>query len=273
MVFKRLRKVALEIIGIILSLIILIPFYMTVINSLKTTAEAGVPNLSFPKEFMWENYIEVFERAKIGLAFFNSATISFVTVALIIVIGAPVAFVIQRRQSKVSKLVVSLLLMGLMITPSIVPLVYLLNTLGLTGSKIGVILVYIGFFSPISVFLMHEYLKGLPVELDEAAVMDGCSPIRLFFQIIFPMMLPIISTVAIFNFIMVWNDFMMPLYFLSGGDNITLPLTIYLFQGQFGSQWNFVFANVVIITLPVLVVYLFAQRYIISGMASGAVKG
>ncbi|WP_163538071.1 carbohydrate ABC transporter permease [Gracilibacillus sp. YIM 98692] len=270
---KKIKKLLLEVFGLSLSLIILIPFYITIVNSLKTTAEAAVPDLSLPKEILWSNYIEVFERARVGLAFLNSSTITFISVALIILLGAPVAFVIQRNKSKLSKAVLGLLLIGLMITPSIVPLVYVLETLQLTGTKIGVILIYIGLFSPISVFLMHEYLKGLPTELDEAALMDGCGPLRLFYQIIFPMMLPIIATVSIFSFIMVWNDFMMPIYFLSGSDNITLPLTIYFFQGQYSSQWNFIFANVVIVTLPVLLVYLFAQRYIIDGMASGAVKG
>jgi raffinose/stachyose/melibiose transport system permease protein len=273
MVSRKFNKILLEIFGVLLSLIILIPFYITVVNSLKTTADAAIPNLSFPKEFLWSNYIEVLERAKIGLAFFNSTTITFISVAFIILLGAPVAFIIQRNKSKMSKVILSLLLMGLIITPSIVPLVYVLETLNLTGTKLGVILIYIGFFSPISIFLMHEYLKGLPLEIDEAAIVDGCGPLRLFFQIIFPMMLPIIATVCIFNFIMVWNDFMMPVYFLSGSSNITLPLTIYFFQGQYNSQWNFIFANVVIVTLPVMIVYLFAQKYIIAGMTSGAVKG
>ncbi|MBU7591282.1 carbohydrate ABC transporter permease [Metabacillus halosaccharovorans] len=273
MASRKINKYLLEVLGILLSFIILIPFYMTIVNSLKTTAEASIPTLKLPSEFRWDNYTEVIEKANIGLAFLNSATITFISVGLIILLGAPVAFVLQRNKSKLSKIILTLLLIGLMITPSIVPLVYVLNSLGLTGSKLGVILIYIGLFSPISVYLMHEYLKGLPTELDEAAIMDGCGPLRLFFQIIFPMMLPIIATISIFNFIMVWNDFMMPIYFLSGSNNITLPLTIYFFQGQYNSQWNFIFANVVIVTLPVLIVYLFAQRYIIAGMTSGAVKG
>ncbi|MFD2215671.1 carbohydrate ABC transporter permease [Metabacillus endolithicus] len=273
MVSNKINKVMLELLGILLCFIILIPFYITIVNSLKSTAEAAVPNLRLPSEFHWENYIEVIKIANVGLAFLNSATITFISVGLIILLGAPVAFILQRNKSRLSKLILSLLLIGLMITPSIVPLVYVLNSLNLTGSKLGVILIYIGFFSPISVYLMHEYLKGLPAELDEAAIMDGCGPLRLFFQIIFPMMLPILATVSIFNFIMVWNDFMMPIYFLSGSNNITLPLTIYFFQGQYNSQWNFIFANVVIVTLPVLVVYLFAQKYIIAGMTSGAIKG
>src|SRR5690625_91658 len=270
---NKYKKFLIEIIAVLISLIILIPFYMTVVNSLKSTAESATLGLSLPKIFYWENYVEVFERGRIGIAFINSTTITFGSVLLIILLGAPVAFILQRNKSKISSYILIFLLLGLIITPSIVLLVFVLVMINLTGTKIGVIFVYTAIFSPISIYLMYEYLKGLPTELDEAAIVDGCGPVRLFYQVVFPLMLPIISTVSIFCFIMVWNDFIMPMYFLSGGDNITLPLTIYFFHGQYNSQWKYIFANVVIVTLPLLIVYLFAQKYIIAGMASGAVKG
>ncbi len=256
-----------------MSLLILVPFYLIFINSLKSPAEASELGLAFPSKLEWSNYSKVFEVADLPLAFTNSIVLTFSSVAIILISAAMAAFVIQRRKDGWSAALNVLVMLGLVVPPAIVPLYKVLSFFHLNGTILGVVLINGATRSPLSVFLANQFLKSISKEIDEAAIIDGCGKYKLFFRIVLPLMGPIMVTLFIFNSTFVWNDFMYVLYFLSSGKQMTLPLTMYLFTGQFGSMWNLVFANILIISAPLLIIYFFAQRFIIAGMTAGAIKG
>ncbi len=256
-----------------MSLLILVPFYLIFINSLKSPAEASELGLAFPSKLEWSNYSKVFEVADLPLAFTNSIVLTFSSVAIILISAAMAAFVIQRRKDGWSAALNVLVILGLVVPPAIVPLYKVLSFFHLNGTILGVVLINVATRSPLSVFLANQFLKSISKEIDEAAIIDGCGKYKLFFRIVLPLMGPIMVTLFIFNSTFVWNDFMYVLYFLSSGKQMTLPLTMYLFTGQFGSMWNLVFANILIISAPLLIIYFFAQRFIIAGMTAGAIKG
>lgn len=266
-------QIVLTVALLALSMTVIVPLYLLVINSLKTPAEANKLELSLPTQLEWGNYAKVFEAANLSLAFQNSFILTFASVAIIIVAGAAAAFVLQRRRDKYTGFLNLLVMMGLVVPPAIVPLYQLLNFFDLNGTITGVVLINVAVRSPLSIFLCYQFLKSISREIDEAAIIDGCGNYKLFFRIVFPLMSPILVTVIIFNAIYVWNDFIYVLYFLSSGTKITLPLTLYLFTGQFSTQWNLVFADIVIISAPLLLIYFALQRYIIAGLTAGATKG
>jgi raffinose/stachyose/melibiose transport system permease protein len=269
----RFQQVLLQIALLLLSLVFLVPFYLLVVNSLKSPAEASVLGLNFPSTLVWSNYAKVFKMGNLLLAFKNSAIITFVSVFIIVITSAATAFVLQRRKDTISKYLNHLVLLGLVIPPAIVPLYKILSFLQINGTLTGIIMVNVAVRSPLSIYLCYQFLKSISTEIDEAAIIDGSGKYRLFFKIIFPLMSPILVTVIIFNAIYVWNDFVYVLFFLSSGTKITLPLTLYLFTGQFSTQWNLVFADIIIISLPLLAIYFAAQKFIIAGLTAGATKG
>jgi len=257
----------------VLSLMIIIPFYLIVVNSLKTPGEAAELGLAFPAKLEWSNYAKVFEVGKLSLAFTNSVILTFSSVAIILITASMTAFVIQRRKDRLSGTMNALVMLGLVVPPAIVPIYKMLSFFHLSGTILGVVLINVATRSPLSVFLFQQFLKSISKEIDEAAIIDGCGKYKLFFKIVLPLTGPIMVTLLIFNSVFVWNDFMYVLYFLSSGKQITLPLTMYLFTGQYGSMWNLVFADILIISAPLMLIYFVAQRFIIAGMTAGAVKG
>lgn len=267
------RQVLLTGALLVLSMAVIVPLYLLVVNSLKTPAEANKLALRLPDQLVWENYSKVFKAANLSLAFQNSIVLTFFSVVIIVVAGAATAFILQRRKDRYTSLLTLMVMIGLVVPPAIVPVYKVLSFLELNGTITGVILINVAVRSPLSIFLCFQFLKSISKEIDEAAIIDGCGRHRLFFHIIFPLMSPILVTVIIFNAIYVWNDFIYVLYFLSSATKITLPLTLYLFTGQFSTQWNLVFADIVIISAPLLVIYFALQRYIIAGLTAGATKG
>jgi len=269
---KSLRLLP-EIIGVLASLIVIIPFYMIVINSFKSKEEAAAMNLKLPTEWhILDNYEQMFQQGNVLIALKNSVILTVVCVLLIILLCAMTAFVLQRRKSKLSGVMSSFILLGLVIPGQIIPTYFICNYLHLT-SFIAASIVLIAANIPFGVFLYIGYYKGIPAEIDESAMLDGCGSFRLFFSIIFPLLKPITVTLFIISFMGIWNDFGTTIYFLNSSENFTLTLTIYNFFGTHSSDWNLVFANVVAISLPVILVYFCAQKQIMSGMTAGAVKG
>jgi raffinose/stachyose/melibiose transport system permease protein len=184
-----------------------------------------------------------------------------------------VGFVLQRRRNRLGSLVSALVIAGLVIPPAIVPTIYVLQGVGLFKTLIGLILVEVAFLMPFSVLIFRTFMSAIPRELDEAAIMDGATPITLFFRVILPLLRPAIVTVIVVSSVAVYNDFVNPLYFLPGNDNATVQLTLFNFQSQFSTRWNLLFMDVLLITIPPLIMFIFFQRQIVSGMTAGAVKG
>jgi raffinose/stachyose/melibiose transport system permease protein len=199
--------------------------------------------------------------------------ISTATVSLLTLLSAFSGFIIQRRKSAVTKYSFYILLTGMMIPPAIVPTYFVAKYLHLTGGYWGLCAVLFSLNFSVSVFLYVGYFKSIPTELDESAVIDGCGPYRLFFNIIFPLLKPITVTVIIIDFMAVWNDFGVSIYFLHGAEKYTMVLSTFYYFGEKSAEWNLVFANVVLTSLPVIALYFLLQKYIISGMVSGSLKG
>ena len=190
-----------------------------------------------------------------------------------VIVAAMVGFVLQRRASRINGFVNAAVLMGLIVPPAVVPTIWVLQSIGLFKTLPGLILVEITFGISFCVLLFRAFMSTVPKELDEAAIIDGCGPLRLFFQVILPLLKPTVVTVIVVQSVAVFNDFVHPLYFLPGEDNATVQLTLYNFMSQYSTQWNLLFMNILLITIPPLIVFLFFNRQIVAGMTSGAVKG
>ncbi|MBO6137347.1 MAG: carbohydrate ABC transporter permease [Lachnospiraceae bacterium] len=274
------KKKALYIFGDILGLIItvfvfIIPFYFMLANSFKTEKDANLLNMEWPSIIHLENYIEVFSKANYQLvtAFKNSLILTFFTVLGLIITGAMAGYVIQRRRDKTMGAIQWLIMLGLMIPASILPTINLLQNLHIYKTMFGMVMIEIALQTPFTVMLFRGYMASIPKELEEAARIDGCSNWQIFWYIINPLLKPIRATVIILTAVNTFNDFTNPLYFLPGAENTTVQLTLYNYKGQFKSSYNLLFADIILITVPMLIIFLIFNKKIVDGMVSGSVKG
>jgi raffinose/stachyose/melibiose transport system permease protein len=261
---------------IIIGIVFVVPFIFIFLTAAKTPAEAGLFQFTWPSQFqLIENIHEVmvFGENRMLLALWNSTLLTVGSVTLIVLSSALVAFVVQRRADRLASVVESFMLAGLIIPPAVVPTIFLLQWLGIYKTLLGMIMVNVAFSMPFAILVFRAFMGTIPRELDEAAIMDGASPLRIFFFIILPLLRPAIVTVVVTSSVTIFNDFVGPLYFLPGVKNVTAPLTLFSFISQFGSRWNLLFADVIVITIIPLIVFIFFQRQLVSGMTSGAVKG
>lgn len=272
-------RIRLRIAAVVMNLAVLVlygtPFLFVILNAFKERRMASRMNISWPTSWHPENFAEVF-KASDGMlltAFKNSFIITILVVTLTVLLCASTGFFIQRRASKLAKAVNYLLLTGLMVPVAVMPTIWVLQILGLYRFKIGLVFVMAAVGMPFSTMLYRSYAATIPCEIDEAAMIDGCSTASLFFTIIFPIMKPVTATVVILSAINAFNDFANPLYFLPGSENTTVQLTLYNFMGAYSNQWNLVFANVVIICVPMVILFVLFNRQIVTGMTGGAIKG
>ena len=269
---KTLNKI-LEIILWVIAIAWLIPFVLVILCSLKERTEAGLFQLSFPATWLWENYKVVWEEGDILKGFLNSILISVPTVLITVLTSAMMSFWLARVKNKISKVIYVFVILGLTLPLTIVTTFVLLKDIGLLNTHLGVILVEASMQIPLTTFIMVGFMEGIPKELDEAAVIDGCGPHRMFWQIILPLLKPVIATTLILVLLNSWNDSQIPLYFLTDNSKWTMPLNIFKFSKFRYKEWNYIFGSVFLSTLPVLIAYLFGQKYIIDGMTAGSVKG
>ncbi len=271
---KRVKKIAPKLIMFLASLVYIAPVWMVLVNSLKSRADANMMSMTLPKDGIihLSNYIKVIEHGGILRSFMNGVIEATVSCLVIIFAASACAFILARCKGKLYSVIFYTFIMGLIIPVAFIPTYLVLNTLNLINTYAGLILIFATYGFPSSIFLYTGFIKTIPRELDEAATIDGCSCLRLFSTIIFPLLKPVTVTIFILSFIGAWNDTQIPLFFASG-DHWALPLTVYNFYGAFEKSWNLVFADVIITILPLLVVYMIGQKHIVSGMTAGAVKG
>jgi raffinose/stachyose/melibiose transport system permease protein len=258
------------------AVVFVVPFAFILVTALKTQQEAGLLQFSWPTEMAFlDNLREVLEARDyiVVIAFINSTILTVASVAIMVILAAMVGFVLQRRTTRWTGFVNFLVLSGLIIPPAVVPTIWVLQGLGLFRTMSGLILVEVAFGLSFSILLFRAFIAGVPRELDEAAIIDGAGPLRLFFRVIFPLLRPVAVTVIVVQSVVVFNDFTNPLYFLPGDQNATVQLTLYNFQSQYEAQYNLLFMNILLITIPPLVMYLFFNRQIVAGMTAGAIKG
>jgi raffinose/stachyose/melibiose transport system permease protein len=242
----------------------------------KDREQSSLLDFSLPSSNnLFSNIVEVVEARDYMLltAFLNSTILTVVSVTGMVILGAMVAFVLQRRKSRWNKYINLLVLSGLIIPPAVVPTIWVLQEMNLFRTLAGLILVEIAFGLSFTVLLFQAFISTIPRELDEAAILDGAGPFRLFFRVIFPLLKSVIVTVIVVQSVTVFNDFVNPLYFLPGDDNATVQLTLFNFQSQFETQWHLLFTDVLLITIPPLIMFLFFNKRIVEGMTAGAVKG
>ncbi|AQP46555.1 ABC transporter [Tessaracoccus aquimaris] len=274
---SRLTRWVVGILGIIItSVVFLVPFAFVLLTASKSSKEAGKLAFSLPTEFhLFDNVVAVFEARNnmLTTAFINSTILTVASVALMVVFGSMIAYVLARRKSRLNGLINAMVLAGLIVPPAVVPTIWVLQGLNLFKTLPGLIFIEVAFGLSFTILIMRAFVATIPKEIDEAAIIDGAGPIRLFFQVIFPLLRSVIITVVVVQSVAVFNDFQNPLYFLPGDANATVQLTLYNFRSQFSTQYNLLFTNILIITIPLLIMYLIFQRQIVAGMTSGAVKG
>ncbi|PHV70255.1 ABC transporter [Sporanaerobium hydrogeniformans] len=265
-----------DIVGLLGALIIfIIPFGFMFINSLKERREANLLNMNWPETLQWVNYKEVFtaNNSIVLTAFKNSILLTLGAVVVLIMVCSMAGYVLQRRRDKLCGFLNALVLSGLMVPPAILPTIWMMQRLGIYKTLWGMILIEVALQIPFTIMLYRGFMNAIPVELEEAGYIDGCTRVSLFTQIVFPLLKPVTATVVILNAATIFNDFTNPLYFLPGSKNATVQLTLYNFMGQYSSSYNLLFADVIIITLPMLVLFIFFNKRIVAGMVAGAVKG
>jgi len=291
---KKLLKIIPELIAIILFLIYMIPFALIIINAAKPTLQILVDPLALPERFglLFDNIMEVYNSPNVRYpsAFMASTIITTVSCLLLVLISSMAAWVLVRTNTKFSGAIFMMFVAAMIIPFQVVmfPLIawffqvetalglrdFAGGSFRLLSNYPGMILAYMGFGTSLSIFLYHGFIKTVPMELEEAAMIDGASRPGTFFKIVFPLLKPITMTVIILNGIWIWNDFLLPMLVLGafGGVN-TLPLAVNSFVGSFSKKWDLILTAAIMVMTPAIIVFLFLQKYIMKGMVDGSVKG
>jgi raffinose/stachyose/melibiose transport system permease protein len=270
---SKTTSALLNIVAAIGSLLVVIPIYVLFINSIKSPAESRSMSIAFPTELHFENFLTVIEKGKLLSSFMNSFIYSACSVLLIVICVLFAAFVISRNTSRLNKAIYYFIIAGIAMPLNNVTLMKVLQVLKLMNTRPGIIFIYAAMNIPLSLFLAYGFIGTIPRELDEAALLEGCTSFQMFTRIIFPLLKPIASTLVVLNTMAVWNDFMMPLYYLNSSKKWPMTLAVYNFYGMFEKSWNLVSADIVLTILPVLIVFIAGQKYITGGISAGAVKG
>ncbi|WP_281885422.1 carbohydrate ABC transporter permease [Paenibacillus sp. YYML68] len=269
------RLFSLEVIGIIVALLFLVPFYFVIVNSMKTFGELLVNTSNLPKSFNIANYIKVWDIMKFPKVFMNSFWITVFSNLGLVLVSSMAAYRLVRHPSRFNNLLF-LAFVAAMVIPFqsiMIPLVKVASEVGLMDSRLGLIICYFGFGVSLNVFLYHGFIKSIPKEIEESATVDGCSPYGVFWKIIFPLLKPMSVTIVLLNSLWIWNDFLLPLLVLNSPDLRTIPLATYSFFGQYTKQWDMALAALVLGVIPIILFFLSMQRYIIEGITAGSVKG
>lgn len=273
------RKIGYSLLYILLTIVAalqLLPLVWLFFFSLKNNQEVfNLPPLSLPTHWRWENYEKVWSSGNISVYFLNSAWITIVASALTIVLGSLVTFAITRMKWKGSSFVLGLFMVAMMIPvhSTLIPLFSMFNKVGLTDNPLALILSYVAFNMPITIMILLGFYYALPREVEEAAVMDGCSINRLFFRIVLPMTSSVLATTGIINMIYNWNEFIFVNTFISSDSYKTLTVGVQNFIGQYTTDWGSIGATLMISILPILIMFLFLSDRIVEGIAAGSVKG
>ncbi|GMK40435.1 sugar ABC transporter permease [Paenibacillus sp. CCS19] len=273
---KGAKRTILETLAVILSVVIFwVPFFFVIVNSLKSKTDAALLDLSWPTSFQWSNYKEVLtaQDHMVIRSFINSTLITLLSIVVLILVSAMTGYVLQRRNDRWSGVIQFLVMAGLMIPPAIVPTIWVLDSIHLFKTMTGIVLVEVALGISFAVMLFRSFMATIPREIDEAAVVDGCGSLRMFFQIIFPLLMPVTSTVVVLSSVGIYNDFVNPLYFFPGAKNATIQLTLYNFTSMYNTSWNLLFADIMLISIPPLILFIFFNKRIVAGMTAGAVKG
>lgn len=252
----------------------LVPFGLVILNSLKSYGEIVANPLALPRELDFSNYLRAWAQMKYPFAFANSLLISALSVVGIVLSSSMAAHLFVRKSWRISK-IVFFLMVGSIYIPFqavMIPLLKIYSSIHFLNSKLSLVYMYLGFGSNMAVFLYSGFIKGIPLELEESAMIDGASPYRRFFSIVFPMLTPVTMTVVILDVLWIWNDYLLPSLVLISSRNRTLQLATFYFYGTYSADYNFILAALVLTMAPVIALFVFLQRYVIEGITKGALK-
>ncbi|WP_145949689.1 carbohydrate ABC transporter permease [Paenibacillus sp. Y412MC10] len=264
-----------EIIMVLVALLFLVPFYFLFVNSVKTFGDLLTNSSSWPKTFEWHNYSRAWDITNFPSALWNSLVITVVSNVLLALFSAMASYRMVRHNTRFNRFLFMIFVAAMVIPfqSIMIPLVKVTSTLGLMNSIPGLIACYLGFGVPMTVFLFHGFVKSIPLEIEEAATVDGTNIYGTFFRIVVPLMKPMFVTVIILNTLWIWNDYLLPSLVLQSPDLRTIPIATFAFFGQFTKQWDLALPALVLGILPVIVFFLAMQKYIVEGITQGAVKG
>ena len=294
---KDTRAIIIGLVAIVgTAIFFLVPFAFVFLTASKPVVEANLLEFSWPEQFvLFDNLRQALQARDylLVIAYINSFILTVASVAGLVIFASMVAYVWQRRPSRLSPVISILVLAGLIVPPAVVPTIWVLQTIGLFKTMPGLILIEIAFGLPFCILLFRAFISTVPraypmqpfvdalkplegrslLKLDEAAIVDGAGPVQVFFRVIFPVLRSVVMTVIILQSVFVYNDFQNPLYFLPGTQNATVQLTLFNFRSQFTSQFNLLFANILLVMIPALIMFIIFNRKIVAGLTSGAVKG
>ena len=279
------RRIALEIVTLILFILFMLPFVIVLMNSMRTNAEIINAPVGLPENpaNLFQNISDVWNNPTFNFltAVRDSLIITILSLAAISIFSAMAAWVLVRNKTRWSNLLFLMYVAAMVIPFQVVmfPLLTWFRTVGdflhipMLRSYQGIIFAYLGFGEAMSIFIFHGFIKGVPLELEEAADIDGCSRAGTFFRIVFPLLQPVFVTVLVLNGLWIWNDYLLPLLVLgASGDIRTIPLAVQGFNGSFVKQWNLIMVSTLLAMLPIIILYIFAQKYIVKGMVEGSIK-
>jgi raffinose/stachyose/melibiose transport system permease protein len=282
---RRTGIILLEVFAILLFLVFLFPFFIVIVNAAKSPFEITQSPLSFPSQWkkIIENVVTIWTSVNIqySSSFASSAIITSVSLVLINLLASQAAWVLVRNKTRLSGGIFIIFVAAMVIPFQIVMfplLTWFREVANVTGIRLlrafsGIILAYIGFGMSQSIFMFHGFIKSIPLELEEAATIDGCKPWQTFYKIIFPILRPIHATVLVLNGIWIWNDYLLPLLILGKGNRVmTIPLAVSNFAGAYVKQWDLILTAILMAMIPVIIFFLIAQKSIIKGMVAGSIK-
>lgn len=272
---SMVKKIAWNVLAVVVAIMFLSPLYIVFTNSFKTSKGIFLNVLALPGSgtFTLNNYIQAFKDLNFIHSFLNSLFITVTSTVLIVIFASMAAWMLVRSKSKWSTVLFFLFAAAMLIPfqSVMLPLINIMGKLHLLN-PVGLVFMYLGFGSSLSIVLYHGFIKGIPVELEEAAIIDGCSKFQVFWLIVFPLLKPITVTVCILNSMWIWNDFLLPQLVINRPQWHTIPLKMFYFFGQYSKRWDLALAGLVIGMIPIIVFYFFAQKHIVKGVTQGSIK-
>jgi raffinose/stachyose/melibiose transport system permease protein len=264
-----------ELLVMIVALMFLAPFYFVLINSVKPFGEILTNAASIPKVFAWENYATVTRKIHFPLILFNSTLITIVSTALLVILGAMTSWWMVRQKTWFGRILFYAFTAAMVIPfqSIMIPFMKVVTATRIINTRIGLIIVYLGYSTPFTVFLYHGFMKSVSLEIEEAAIIDGCNTFQLFFTIVMPLIRSMTVTVIILQTLLIWNDFLLPLLMLNNRNLHTIPLAVFTFFGQYTNRWDYALATLVLGMTPIVVFFLIMQKHVVAGISAGSVKG
>jgi len=271
---SKYGKILVYTLLLIYTMLVLVPFLMMISNSFKSMRDIYLKPFSLPTDPSFRNIIDAWNQARIGRGYLNSLIIAGSAVVGIVIISSFFAYAISKYEFRGRRFLFMYSMLGLAFPArlAIIPIYLLLRNINLTNSRLGLIIIYIAVNIPFSVFLLKNFIDGVPNELSEAARIDGANPLQIYRHVVIPLIKPAISIVSIVSFVNVWNDFFFPLIFINDRSKATITLAVSIFFGEYANRWNLLFTSLTLAIAPTIILFLIFSRQFIAGMTQGAIK-